>query len=109
MLLWAGCRCKSYFAQKQQSQLLYHSYDPPLRITADYNSLTEALNLFPEQLIQSVLSASNQEWIDYNTLGGEEKSTKKDQAYFYRIATMNKDSNYFVSPAVRIVSIKPST
>lgn len=82
-------------SENQESQLLYHSHDPPLRITADYISVDEAVNLYPEQLIQSILSARDQEWVDYNTLGGAEKSTQKEQSHFDQIASMNKDSNYF--------------
>ncbi len=79
----------------ETKDLYFYAYDPPLIIRADYSNINEAVNEYPEELVQSILSARNQEWVDYNTLGGAEKSFKKKEAHFLRVATMNKDENYF--------------
>ena len=67
----------SCFAQEEYSNILlsysetqdifYYKYNPEFIIYADYKSQSEAINEHPEQLIQSVLSATNQEWVNYNT------------------------------------------
>lgn len=57
--------------------------------------ITEVLNNCPEQLLQSVLSASSQEWIDYNTYGGNTNSDKKSEKHFNAVKSMNRDSTYF--------------
>jgi len=81
-----------FFTEEQEIDI--YEYNEEFIIRADYKTQSEALNLYPEQLIQSVFSASTQEWVNYNTLGGEEKATKKDKAYFDRIKNMDRDKNY---------------
>jgi hypothetical protein len=95
----------SCFAQEEYSNILlsysetqdifYYKYNPEFTINADYKSQSEAINEHPEQLIQSVLSATNQEWVNYNTLGGKEKAEQKEVSHFEQIKKMNKDKNYF--------------
>lgn len=92
------------FSQQEYSNILFvfsenqeidiYKYDNDFIIKADYNNQSEAVNLYPEQLVQSVFSATTQEWVNYNTLGGEEKASKKDQSYFNGIKNMNKEKNY---------------
>lgn len=74
-------------------ELLFHNYTPQLIIKATDSIYKDAE--FPEQLVQSILSATNQEWVDSYTYGGAEKSSKKSEEHFDRIQFMNKDSNYF--------------
>ena len=74
VLLISSIAC---FAQEEYSNILlsysetqdifYYKYNPEFIIKADYKSQSEAINAYPEQLIQSVLSATNQEWVNYNT------------------------------------------
>ncbi|UZO79836.1 hypothetical protein NBT05_12840 [Aquimarina sp. ERC-38] len=73
----------------------YHVYKPPFKAKAIYKNKNEALNLYPEQLMSSILSASNQEWVDYNTLGGSNESDKKGQEHFNKVKTINIDQKYF--------------
>lgn len=82
-------------ARMDSSEMYYYQYQPPLKITADYSYINEATNEYPEQLVKSVLSARDQEWVNYNTLGGAENASQKDQAHFDRVASMNKEKNYF--------------
>ncbi|XKX06547.1 hypothetical protein R8G61_04280 [Tenacibaculum maritimum] len=75
------------FSQKEYSNIIFSfseeqsinvfKYSEDFIIRADYNDKEEAVNEYPEQLIQSVFSATNQEWVNYNTLGGEKKLVKK--------------------------------
>ncbi|WP_157926191.1 hypothetical protein [Tenacibaculum maritimum] len=92
------------FSQKEYSNIIFSfseeqsinvfKYSEDFIIRADYNDKEEAVNEYPEQLIQSVFSATNQEWVNYNTLGGEKKASKKEESHFNRVKTMNKDKNY---------------
>ncbi|MCA6420690.1 MAG: hypothetical protein IM603_16485 [Cytophagales bacterium] len=79
----------------ENQTLYFHEYNPPLKVKAEYTQLSQALNQYPEQLIQSILSAKNQNWVDYNTLGGTENSSKLDEAHFQKIILMDKEKNYF--------------
>ena len=83
------------FSYPEESEVSFYAYEPRLKIEADYKKMGEAVNEYPEQLVQSILSASNQEWVYYNTLGGEEKANKKEQSHFDRIKSMVRDKNYF--------------
>ncbi len=73
----------------------FHIYNPPLKAKAIYKDSIEAGNEYPEQLVSSLISASSQGWIDYNTFGGNSKSEKKDQKYFDFIKSMDIDKNYY--------------
>jgi hypothetical protein len=92
------------FAQKTESsnlilgyeeiqELSFYVYKPKLLIKATLSSMEEAKNLYPEQLMESVFSATNQNWVNYNTLGGEKD--EQEQSHFDRIKSMDKDKNYF--------------
>lgn len=77
----------------EESELMFYRYDSIFKIKATLTSLDEVENEYPEQLMESILSARNQKWIDYNTLGG--KGRKKEQSHFNKIIKMDKDKNYF--------------
>ncbi|CAM1364577.1 conserved hypothetical protein [Tenacibaculum litoreum] len=79
----------------EEQNLSFHKYEPRLQLKATLTTISEVKNEFPEQLMQSILSARNQEWVNYNTLGGEEKASKKEPSHFEKIVSMNKDENYF--------------
>ncbi|KQO32769.1 hypothetical protein ASF10_20145 [Flavobacterium sp. Leaf82] len=94
--------CKKTYAQndpnlilgkEDESELSFHVYDS-LIIKKDYLKLEEVKNDTPENLMRSILSASSQEWIDYNTLGGSIKSSKRKEDYFVKIKQMSIDKNY---------------
>jgi hypothetical protein len=95
----------SCLAQEEYSNILlsysetqdiyYYKYNPDFIIKADYKSQSVAVNEYPEQLVQSVLSATSQEWENYNTLGGKEKAEQIEESHFEKIKKMDKDKNYF--------------
>ena len=64
----------------EEQELNFYNYQPRLILKATLNTITEAKNEFPEQLMHSILSAKNQEWVNYNTLGGEGR--KKEQSHY---------------------------
>ncbi|WP_010182786.1 hypothetical protein [Aquimarina agarilytica] len=74
-------------------ELSFHIYEPRLKVKATISNLNEVKNKYPEQLMQSILSASNQKWVNYNTLNGEKD--KQEQSHFDRIKSMDKNKNYF--------------
>ena len=82
-------------SSSEEQTLYFYDYQPDLIIKADYSEMSEAENKYPEQLMQSVLSATNQEWVDYNTLGGAERSDQKPTSHFEKIKSMDKEKNYF--------------
>lgn len=73
----------------------YHIYDPPFRAMVIYKDTIEAVNKYPEQLMSSMLSASNQDWVNYNTLGGAIESSKISQEEFDKVKKLSYDKNYF--------------
>nr|WP_294931177.1 hypothetical protein [uncultured Flavobacterium sp.] len=94
--------CKKVYAQndsnlnlgiEQESELSFQVYDS-LIIKKEYVKLEEVKNDTPENLMKSILSANSQEWIDYNTLGGSSRSTKRKEDYFVKIKQMSINKNY---------------
>lgn len=95
----------SCFSQKETSNIMLsysenqdiyiYEYMPNFKIKAEYKSQSQAINKYPEQLLQSILSATNQEWVNYNTLGGIDKADIKDESHFTAIKKMDKEKNYF--------------
>lgn len=73
----------------------FYVYAPPFHAKAIYADTLQAVNQFPEQLMSSAISTTSQEWINYNTLNGKTRGTRKQQGYFDYIRTMNRDSNFF--------------
>jgi hypothetical protein len=73
----------------------FYVYNPPFAAKSIYKDTIQAVNKYPEQLMSSVISTLSQEWMDYNTLGGKQKSEKKQKKYFDFISSMDKDQNYF--------------
>ncbi|MDX1365572.1 MAG: hypothetical protein R3243_15285 [Arenibacter latericius] len=79
----------------EESEISFYEYPPNTFAKAIYTSQEEASNEFPEQLMESIISATNQEWVNYNTLGGAENATQQENSHFDRVKTMDKDKNYF--------------
>jgi hypothetical protein len=73
----------------------FFMYDPSLIIKGTYSDTTQALNIYPEQLMNSILSASSQKWIDYNTLGGSKEASKVSSSDLEFKKVMDRDKNYF--------------
>lgn len=79
--------------KEDKVELSFQTYDS-LIIKKDYIKIEDVKNDSPENLIKSILSATTQEWVDYNTLGGSLKSIKRKTEYFKKIAEMDRDKNY---------------
>ncbi len=73
----------------------YYIYTPFFKAKAIYKKQSEASNLFPEQLMSSILSASNQEWVNYNTSGGSEKSDIKSENHFEKVKNIDFNNTFF--------------
>jgi hypothetical protein len=71
----------------------YHVYEPPLKIQALYSDTTQAVNQFPEQVLMSMISARNQDWVNYNYLN--KQGDEKPASHFRQVERMNKENNYF--------------
>jgi len=71
----------------------FHVYDPSFKAKAIYDSMNDAKCLTPEALVESIESATTQEWVDYNHLPGKSHSVSV-KAFKYR-KKLDKDSNYF--------------
>jgi hypothetical protein len=82
-------------AYLESQEMYFHDYTPTVKIKADYTTLGQVTNQYPEQLLQSILSARTQEWVDYNTLGGAANSSKLSETHFQTVSSMNKEANYF--------------
>ena len=79
----------------EESEISFYQYPEDTFVKKIYTSQSEVITEYPEQLLESIISATNQEWVNYNTLGGEEKASKKNDSHFERVRKMNRDSNYF--------------
>jgi len=77
------------------TDVTFHIYDPPFRAKPQYRDSTEALNEYPEQLMSSIMSASTQQWVNYNTLGGYKEAEKMKPEDLAARASMNRENNYF--------------
>ena len=79
----------------EESEIFFFQYPEGTHAKAIYKSQSEVTNKYPEQLLESIISATNQEWVNFNTLGGAEKASEKKQSHFDKIKSMNKNKNYF--------------
>lgn len=68
-------------------------YDPPFPAKGIYKDTLEAVNQFPEQVISSIMSATNQAWENFNYLNGQAR--KLDAAHFEKAAKLDKNKNYY--------------
>lgn len=79
----------------EESEISFFEYPEGIYAKAIYDRQEDVENLYPEQLLESIISASNQEWVNYNTLGGAEKASEKKQSHFDKVLSMDRDKNYF--------------
>tara|TARA_R110000868_G_scaffold79232_12_gene225552 strand:+ start:5687 stop:6391 length:705 start_codon:yes stop_codon:yes gene_type:complete len=79
----------------EESEISFYQYPEETYAKAIYKSQAEVTNKYPEQLLESIISATDQEWVNYNTLGGAEKATEKKQSHFDKVISMDRDKNYF--------------
>jgi hypothetical protein len=73
----------------------YSIYNDGFKAAMIYNDTLEAANETPAKLMSSIISANNQEWVNYNTYGGSEYSDKKSNSHFREVINREKDKNYF--------------
>ncbi len=76
----------------EQNNLSFYEYVPRLKIKATMNSMADTKNQYPEELMTSILSATNQKWVNYNNI---KEGKPKPPSHFEKIRTMNKEENYF--------------
>ena len=77
------------------SNTSYYVYSPPFIAKAIYSSIKEAKNEFPEQTMSSILSATSQEWVNYNTLGGVKNAEIKSASDFEETEKIDKEKTFF--------------
>jgi len=75
------------------SDSTFHIYEPPYKAMWTYREMSEAKNLTPEELLTSIASESNQEWVDYNNAKGKSHTVSKKQFEFRR--NRSHEKNYF--------------
>jgi hypothetical protein len=69
----------------------YEQYATPLKIIPKYSSLKEVDNKTIEDIIASILCETSQEWVNFNTLGGEKSASIKSEDDFQKIR--NRDNS----------------
>jgi len=74
------------------SNVTYTIYSPKIKSKAIYKSQEEALNLTPESLVESIMSTTNQNWVNYNQFGGEARIKRLE--FFDNVKSMNKEANF---------------
>ncbi|MBL0738428.1 hypothetical protein JI750_16145 [Flavobacterium sp. GN10] len=52
----------------------YELYKPAKQIRIVYKDTSDAKNKTTDELMTSIISANNQDWVNYNTFGGKEKA-----------------------------------
>lgn len=77
----------------KQLNCKYELYKPATQIRMIYKDSSEAKNKTPEELMTSIISAKNQEWINYNTFGGKDKAAIFSEDEFNEKAKQ-KEKNY---------------
>jgi hypothetical protein len=85
-----GARTYSYII----NEIGFYNYQQGFKVkgTKDFKTIK---NEFPEDLMQSILSCSNEEWEIFNTLGGKEKAEINDSDYYNHIKKMDVEKTYF--------------
>ena len=81
--------------QSSMQDLVFSLYKPTLQAKMIYRYQSEAKNESPETLISSIMSASSQEWVDYNTLGGAQKSKKILKEALERTKNADREKVFF--------------
>jgi hypothetical protein len=76
------------------NEISFYKYNVDFKIKAVKN-FKIIKNQFPEELMQSLLSTSSEEWEIFNTLGGKDNADIKSRSYYDNIKKMNIDKNYF--------------
>jgi hypothetical protein len=75
--------------------IYFNKYQPGFKIKAEFKNQSQAKNENPEELMQSILSCTNEDWEIYQTLGGKVNADIKSEKHYSYIRTMNKDKNHF--------------
>ncbi len=69
-------------------------YNPVFKAKAIYTDLSQVTNEYPEQLLSSTLSASAQEWANFNILQTSGLQEKMDQKHFESVKSMDREKTY---------------
>jgi hypothetical protein len=72
----------------------YAKFSTPIKISPKYSNLEEVKNKKIEDLMSSILCASNQEWVNFNTLGGAKNATVKKVSDFEAILKRDNSKTY---------------
>ena len=83
---------RSYSSNIDEIGFYKYNSDFKVKATKDFKTIK---NEFPEDLMQSILSCSNEEWEIFNTLGGKEKAEINDSDYYNHIKKMDVEKTYF--------------
>jgi hypothetical protein len=84
-----------YIAMDSLESVEFNIYEPPYRASMVYQDTLSAKNLTPEELMSSIISASNQDWVNYNTKGGSKFADQKKEEHFEKVGKRERDNNYF--------------
>lgn len=76
------------------SEVRYIIYSPPFKAKKIFKDTVEAKNNSPEQLMSSIMSATNQAWVNYNTKGGALMADQKDETYFNSVIHSDTSATY---------------
>lgn len=86
-----NCEDKIVLSISEIIEYEFHVYSPKLIVKKAFSSLKQVKNLYPEELLQSELSAVNQEWVNFNYGKVHEKSA----SHFDSVKTLNIDKNFY--------------
>lgn len=73
---------------------MFYTYNPAFIVKAVYEDFSQVTNEYPELLLSSILSATNQNWYDYNILESSGIREKKDKSYFEYVRNMDREKTY---------------
>lgn len=85
---------KEAFERTEQTKIYYHVYDLPFEAKPILQEKGEIDLNYPEQLMISIASATNQKWVNYNTYSKDRDLMYKPPAYFAKKKKWDPDKNY---------------
>ena len=104
ILFWAICSicfsqedlgARIILSAKNLTESKFYVYEPYFKAKKIYSNFSEVSNASPEELLSSVLSADSQEWVNFNTLGGEEEADIKTKEHFENVKGYDESKTYF--------------
>ncbi|MEN0049919.1 MAG: hypothetical protein AAF806_22850 [Bacteroidota bacterium] len=70
----------------------YHIYEPVFKASPSMKSMEEAKNIYPEELMISLMSENSPTWVDYNTWNGTRDKTNN---YYEQKVRWNPEEIYY--------------